>query len=104
MRKWNKKHLIALCTAVVLFIGAAAFAADRPTISTEDIDAIINTTTDPNQVTSPFIAVSNAVRSSVVGIKNYQMQRQRQPGGSVRNGLRRGRQRLRSYPDQLSRD
>ena len=75
MKKWNKKHLIALCTAVVLLIGAVAFAADRPTISTEDIDAIINTTTDPNQVTSPFIAVSNAVRSSVVGIKNYQMQR-----------------------------
>ena len=36
-----------------------------------EIDAIINTTTDAEKVTSPFITVANQVRNSVVGVNNY---------------------------------
>ena len=69
------KHLIAVTLAVVLFIGAVAIAADNKTISQEEIDAIINTSTDVSQISSPFTAVSEKVRDSVVGINNYQIQR-----------------------------
>ena len=74
--RFSLKHLLALCLAAALLISAVALAADnKPSVSQEDIDAIINTTTDTAQITSPFIEVANSVRSSVVGINNYQIQR-----------------------------
>ena len=73
--KISFKHLLAVTLAVVLLIGAVAIAADNSTISQKEIDAIINTTTDASQISSPFTAVSNKVRDSVVGINNYQIQR-----------------------------
>ena len=75
---WNKLHLIALCMALVLMVGTVAFAAgDGKAISQEEIDGIVNTTTDQSQIaeTSPFIQACNAVRDSVVGINNYRVQR-----------------------------
>ncbi len=69
------KHIIALCMAIALLVSAVAFAKDNQTISQEDIDAIINTTTDASQIESPFTKVANEVRDSVVGINNYQIQR-----------------------------
>ena len=74
--RFSLKHLLALCLAAALLISAVALAADnKPSVSQADIDAIINTTTDTAQITSPFIEVANSVRSSVVGINNYQIQR-----------------------------
>ena len=72
----NVKHLLALSLAIVLLISAVAIAADnKQSISQEKIDAIINTTTDASQVSSPFTQVADSVRNSVVGINNYQIQR-----------------------------
>ena len=74
--KMNVKNLIAILLSVMLIIGAVAVAADNnPKISQDDIDAILNTTTDASQISSPFTAVSEKVRDSVVGINNYQVQR-----------------------------
>ena len=76
--KLNRKHtiLLALTLVLSLTLGSIALAADsRATISDEEIDSIINTSTDASQVESPFISVSNAVRTSVVGINNYQVSR-----------------------------
>jgi serine protease Do len=72
----NVKNLIAILLSVILIIGAVAFAADStPQISEADIDAILNTTTDASKISSPFTEVSDKVRDSVVGINNYQIQR-----------------------------
>ena len=73
--KLSFKHVIALGLVLVMLFGAVALAADNNKISQEDIDAIINTTTDASQISSPFTAVSEKVRDSVVGINNYQVQR-----------------------------
>ena len=75
MKQISFKHLLAITLAAVLLISAVAIAADDQKISQEDIDAIINTTTDASQISSPFTTVANKVRDSVVGINNYQMQR-----------------------------
>ena len=71
----NLRHLLALGLALALLIGSVAIAADNQPLSQEEIDAIVNTTTDTSQVSSPFTEVSNRVRDSVVGINNYQIQR-----------------------------
>ena len=71
----NVKHVLALVLALSLIVGAVALAADNRSISQEDIDAIINTTTDASLVSSPFTAVADSVRDSVVGINNYRIQR-----------------------------
>ena len=76
----SKKHfgvmMLALALTLTLSLGGIALAADgKSTISNEEIDAIINTTTDAAQVESPFTSVANSVRSSVVGINNYQVSR-----------------------------
>ncbi len=73
--QFSFKHVLAITLAVALLISAVAIAADNSTISQEDIDAIINTTTDASQISSPFTVVSEKVRDSVVGINNYQIQR-----------------------------
>ena len=75
-KELNVKNLIAILLSVMMIIGAVAFAADnKAQISSEEIDAILNTTTDSSQISSPFIEVSDKVRDSVVGINNYQIQR-----------------------------
>ncbi|MBQ9264506.1 MAG: trypsin-like peptidase domain-containing protein [Clostridia bacterium] len=73
-----KKHaslsfgLLAVLLAVVM-IATTLINAGAATngIPDTEIDAIVNTTTDASQVTSPFIQVANDVRNSVVGVNNY---------------------------------
>ena len=55
-----------LLTAILVPAGADSV------VSEEEISAILNTTTDQTQVTSPFTQVAAQVRNSVVGINNYQ--------------------------------
>ncbi len=67
--------IICLVLTAVLLAGVVAYAAneDPKTISEEEIDSIINTTTDTSLVESPFLSVTEKVRDSVVGINNYQV-------------------------------
>ena len=57
----------------MLMIGASILSAGAANngLSQEEIDKIVNTTTDASQITSPFIEVVNQVRNSVVGVNNY---------------------------------
>ena len=71
--RWT--HVLALVLALTLMAGAVALAADGSALSKDEIDKIVNTTTDASKVTSPFTQVANQVRGSVVGINNYQMTR-----------------------------
>ena len=57
---------LAMIGTTIVVAGAATNS-----ISQQEIDAIINTTTDASQVTSPFIQVASQVRNSVVGVNNY---------------------------------
>lgn len=57
---------VAMLATTLITAGATTSA-----IPQSEIDAIVNTTTDASQVTSPFIEVANQVRSSVVGVNNY---------------------------------
>ncbi|MBQ8082146.1 MAG: trypsin-like peptidase domain-containing protein [Clostridia bacterium] len=73
----TKKNTLMLVLAVIVVLtvafSAIAMAADSKTITAEEIDGILNTTTDASQVESPFTKVADAVRTSVVGINNYQI-------------------------------
>ncbi len=80
----NKKGLwrigsVVMALVLVSAIAIGAFAAGS--ISTADIDAVVQTTTDKAQISSPFLSVANDVRDSVVGVNNYQT------GGASRGGL-----------------
>ncbi len=73
---WKHIGILALVLALTLAVGGIALAADgSSTITDEEINSIINTTTDASQVVSPFTAVADSVRTSVVGINNYQSSR-----------------------------
>ncbi len=61
---------IALALALALTLGLTAVAAGS--ITSDEINTLVNTQTDKAQVTSPFIQVANQVRDSVVGVNNYQ--------------------------------
>ncbi len=72
-----KKRFVALLSVLCAGVLAAGTmvmnaGADTTTLSEEEISAIVNTTTDASQVTSPFTEAVNKVRDSVVGINNYQ--------------------------------
>lgn len=72
----NRKTLSLLTglLAVALVVSLAfTSSAATGTLSTDQIDAIIGTTTDTEQIQSPFLSVANDVRESVVGVNNYQM-------------------------------
>lgn len=73
--KQHSKLWIALL-AVLVAVGMIAVTvvsagAAGNTLTEEEIRAIVDTTTDASQVTSPFIEVANQVRNSVVGVNNY---------------------------------
>ena len=57
---------VVMISATLMNAGAASNS-----ITDEEIDAIVNTTTDTSKITSPFIEVANQVRNSVVGVNNY---------------------------------
>lgn len=72
----KKRTWIVGVVAVLLCVGmigmtALTAGADSSKMTEEEINAIVNTTTDASQVTSPFIQVANQVRNSVVGVNNY---------------------------------
>ena len=64
--------ILAVILAVVM-IGATVVSANASSsaISQEEIDRIVNTTTDTGKITSPFLEVTEKVRNSVVGVNNY---------------------------------
>ena len=64
---------IAAVVLALTMIGATLVSAgaDSNGLTEAEIDAIVNTTTDASQITSPFIEVANQVRNSVVGVNNY---------------------------------
>ena len=74
MRKHSSLYfgLLAVALAIVM-IGATVLnaGAASTTLSQEEIDKIVNTSTDASLITSPFIEVVNQVRNSVVGVNNY---------------------------------
>ena len=75
MTNGKRAGLWVLAAVLVCSLALGGFAlasGDRPTVSDEEIDQIINTTTDASKVESPFLSVANSVRNSVVGVKNYQ--------------------------------
>ncbi len=66
--------LLATLLAVVL-MGSTLISANAATngLTEQEIDAIVNTTTDQSKIDSPFLSVVNDVRNSVVGVNNYAM-------------------------------
>ncbi len=74
MRKHSSLYFGILAVVLVMvMIGATVINAGAASnsISEEEINAIVNTTTDASQVTSPFIEAAKSVRNSVVGVNNY---------------------------------
>ena len=74
MKKRSSMYLgvLAVLLAVVMISATLMNAgAASNSITDEEIDAIVNTTTDTSKITSPFIEVANQVRNSVVGVNNY---------------------------------
>lgn len=69
-RKGFLASLLVLIMVSMTLINAGAIQ----TIPDDEINAIVNTTTDASLVTSPFIQVANQVRNSVVGVNNYTKQ------------------------------
>jgi len=61
--------VLALALSCVMLLSAMTDSAG--TLSQNDIDQIVNTTTDASLVTSPFIHAVNTARPSVVGVNNY---------------------------------
>ncbi|MHC1785994.1 MAG: S1C family serine protease [Christensenellales bacterium] len=80
----KKKGLGILSTALALVLGLALVisASAAGTLSSGDVSAIVDTSTDKSLVSSPFIQVANAVRESVVGVNNYQVLQQSRYGFS----------------------
>ena len=64
--------LLAIVLATAMIGATMVVAGAEPNgIPEDEINAIVNTTTDASKVTSPFIQVANQVRGSVVGVNNY---------------------------------
>ena len=74
MKKISLISLLCICMVCSLALGLISLSAqaDSTALTAEEIDSILNTETDASQITSPFIEVSGKVRSSVVGVNNYQ--------------------------------
>ncbi len=71
----NKKTVLLSALLIMALTVSLAFtsSAASGTLSREQIDKVVETSTDTDQVTSPFLSVANDVRESVVGVNNYQM-------------------------------
>ncbi|MBO2517616.1 MAG: hypothetical protein CW338_10205 [Clostridiales bacterium] len=63
----------ALLAVILVCVSVAGTFAEGNAIPAEEIDSIVDTSTDPSLITSPFIEVAKNVRDSVVGVNNYQM-------------------------------
>ena len=78
MKNSNKSFsaLIAFGLALILSIslGISALAGSGTgSLSSDEVNALLNTTTNKADVTSPIIEVSKKAQESVVGINNYQV-------------------------------
>lgn len=73
----NQKKKTGILSALLVFALAVSLAftssAASGTLTREQIDAVVETKTDTDKITSPFLQVANDVRESVVGVNNYQM-------------------------------
>ena len=63
---------VAVLLSAVMIAGAILSAQAAGTLSSSDIDKIVNTETDASLVANPFTAAVAAVRDSVVLVNNYQ--------------------------------
>ena len=86
MKKTRFAVLVSLVLVCILAAGAMLNASAAGSLSAEEIDSIINTTTDSSLVTSPFTAAVAAVRDSVVLVNNYAAYRSYGYGGWGSNG------------------
>ncbi len=67
--------VLTLTLALGLGISALAATATQGTLSQEDINKLVDTTTPAEQITSPFIEISKKAQESVVGVNQYRAQR-----------------------------
>lgn len=63
---------LMLAALLALSVSLSASASDG-TLPNAEINGIVDTTTDPALITSPFTAAVSAVRGSIVMVNNYQM-------------------------------
>ncbi len=73
MKKFKKFTLIVL--SVVLAVTMLPGVAGKGTLSKDEVETILNTSTDETQITSPIIQVANQAKQSVVGVNNYRVSR-----------------------------
>jgi S1-C subfamily serine protease len=73
MKKFKKFTLIVL--SVVLAVTMLPGVAGKGTLSKDEVETILNTSTDESQITSPIIQVANQAKQSVVGVNNYRVSR-----------------------------
>lgn len=73
----------ALALTLLLGLGISALAATTAgTLTPDDVKAIVDTSTQQEAVTSPFIEISRKAQESVVGVNNYQVIRRSQFGSN----------------------
>lgn len=75
--------LLAIVLALSLALGisvSAQTAQTTGTLSADEVDKLVKTTTPQDQVTSPYIDISKKAQQSVVGVNNYQTLRSSQYG------------------------
>lgn len=66
---------VTLSLLLVLALGIGFTALAGGSLSKDEVNAIVNTTTDQTKVTSPVIDVANTAAKSIVGVNNYQQSR-----------------------------
>ena len=64
-----------MALAVVLAVTMLAGTAAPNKLTQDEVNTILNTTTDETKVTSPIIEVANKAKQSVLGVNNYQISR-----------------------------
>ena len=72
MKKSNLYGLIALALTLVMIFSVAVSANASSPLSAEEIDGILNTTTDNSKTANPVTEAVSKVSQSVVVVRNYQ--------------------------------
>lgn len=80
MKKNRFLGFTALVLAAMMILGAAISASASGTLSGNEIDSIVNTTTDAALVMNPFTEAVKKARESVVLVSNYQVTAAYNPG------------------------
>ncbi len=84
-KKWTGFIVAALVLSLALGLTLNSLATTSTgTLTGDEVDALVNTTTDQSQITSPFIEAAKAAQESVVGVNNYQNVRSSQYGFGYR--------------------